>query len=301
MQSKAQKHTCLLQTCDLRPGAAESYISQSLGSGAHGGTQTASRSPQTPRWEICVTCKHVQKGESITLVLRPRQIYALGTWANHWKDSYGCHDLRGLLLALSGWNPGMLLNTPPCPGHTPQSVNQTEAAPTYSQRCPGPNRLTFHRCFDGVAGLEFGQQGEAGFEREAWLRASGQVGGPWRPEDEQAPQDGQGPADQARNQDAILDTSLYPQDRPITGLADCLSPSHHHLGHTVFFLAGSPQPLTTATLFHAILPSAAKRSLHNTNLPATGLFQGSHYFYDGDQIPHHRLLWPTSPASLAHH
>lgn len=52
MQSKAQKHTCPLQTCDLRLGAAESYISQSLGSGAHGGvwereagTQTASRSP----------------------------------------------------------------------------------------------------------------------------------------------------------------------------------------------------------------------------------------------------------------
>ena len=93
VQSKAQKHTCPLQTCDLRLGAAESYISQSLGSGAHGGvwereagTQTASRSPQTPMWDTCVTCKYVQKGKSITLVLRPRQIYPLGTWANHWRD-----------------------------------------------------------------------------------------------------------------------------------------------------------------------------------------------------------------------
>lgn len=64
-QSEAQKYTCSLQTCDLRPGAAESRTAVTR-MGAHGGvwervakakqgTRTASRSPQTPRWDARFT------------------------------------------------------------------------------------------------------------------------------------------------------------------------------------------------------------------------------------------------------
>lgn len=77
VQSKAQKHTCPLQTCDLRLGAAESYISQSLGSGAHGGVGEGGkglcRRPQEPPDSQVGYLCYVQvcsEGESITLVLR---------------------------------------------------------------------------------------------------------------------------------------------------------------------------------------------------------------------------------------